>query len=77
MDRVLEALWETQWSTAWAAENTVCAYHCLTVPYQDQQAHHPDCDFVKLWADLGHVWSLSFPEIKIEFGLGPKTPVGR
>lgn len=52
--RVLEALWYTQWTSKWAAENTACAHGCGRKAdiYSDQEAHYADCDFVKLWDDL-------------------------
>jgi hypothetical protein len=49
---MLHGLWETQWTTRWAAENTVCAYGCNRESYKDQELHYEDCDFVALWTDL-------------------------
>lgn len=56
LERVLNALWESQWTTRWAAENTVCAYqNCSGEAYRDQEQHLETCEFVKLWRDLENV----------------------
>lgn len=52
--RVLDALWDTQWTCHNAAENTVCAHGCCPkdMYYEDQKGHAASCKFVALWADL-------------------------
>ena len=68
---VIDALWGTQWTTRWAAENTVCAYGCSRESYQDQKDHFGDCEFVALWkslssvrADLGDTRILEYIPVK-------------
>lgn len=55
LKRMVEALWSTQWTTKWAAENIVCAYDCWKVAHKDQKAHYLGCPFVKLWNDAKYV----------------------
>lgn len=52
LKRIFDALWDTQWTTRHAGENTVCAYGCARETYKDQLGHYRSCKFVKLWTDL-------------------------
>lgn len=50
--RLLDDVWDGQWTTRNAAKNMVCAHGCAKEnTYEDQLAHERDCRFVKLWCD--------------------------
>jgi hypothetical protein len=49
--QLVEIFWASQWETAHAAENTVCAYSCGE-PFEDFKAHDPTCEFVAAWEGL-------------------------
>jgi hypothetical protein len=52
--RLLDAVWEGQWTTRWAAENTTCSWGCGH-SFEDQGAHFGGCGFLRLWDDLDNV----------------------
>jgi hypothetical protein len=49
--RLVETFWHDQFTTAHAAENTVCSSFCGD-SWSDFVAHDHDCPFVKAWAEL-------------------------
>ena len=53
IQRVLDALWETQWTVRWKGRSLICAYWCDRRPARaNQETHYQGCEFIQLWNDL-------------------------